>query len=666
MAKTSFVVGAPLAASSSAVVWLDESVPYGAVLRAEPAAWSYGARMTAPFSGRTALESDADAGAHQLYFTGAPAVSVSAAESLFAYVWLDPANPPAEVMLQWQAEDGWEHRAYWGADRIGWGIPGTVSRLRAGDLPAAGQWTRLEVPASAVGLAGRSVTGAAFTLYGGHAAFDRAGKAPANRAPLASITAPMAGSVYAAGDPITLAASGYDFDGKVAKVEFLLNGVKVGERLAAPYTLTLSTGLGDYSAAALVIDDLGARTMSAPRAFSVRAGDPAPTLGAQVWVDDQLPLGAKIGIEGGDYSQWGWQGADPAPYSGARAIRSGIAYDIHQYYFTSASTPMLVAQGQTLYAYVWLDPLNPPQEVMLQWMPDDAGDWDHRAYWGADKLTWGAAGTASRYRAGALPPLGQWVRLEVPASAVGLEGRAVRGMAFSLFAGRGAFDRAGKDSRAAGGSAVYVMEVGLPAAVRSESLRAELSLPAGALAEPATVTLEAVEGQAFEVGPSGLALARAATLTLPYQGAVPPKLYELTESGTWREVPNARADARTRTVSASIRRLGRYAARVDAADARSNDLSPRRVLALPKAGGGSRLRVALAAPADGVAMTVYSVSGRLQGQLSVRNAGLEDGLYLYEADWGSGRPAGLYMVGVRVTKGGATSSVKMTPVVIAR
>jgi hypothetical protein len=45
---------------------------------------------------------------------------------------------------------------------------------------------------------------------------------------------------------------------------------------------------------------------------------------------------------------------------------------------------------------------------------------------------------------GSLPTAGQWVRLEVPASAVGLEGKIVIGMAFSLYGGRAAFDRAGK------------------------------------------------------------------------------------------------------------------------------------------------------------------------------------------------------------------------------
>ena len=60
---------------------------------------------------------------------------------MFAYVYLDPANPPSEVMLQWN--DGtWEHRAYWGANLLSWGSDGSVSRRYMGPLPATGAWVR--------------------------------------------------------------------------------------------------------------------------------------------------------------------------------------------------------------------------------------------------------------------------------------------------------------------------------------------------------------------------------------------------------------------------------------------------------------------------------------------------------------------------------------------
>ncbi|MFL6207267.1 MAG: RHS repeat domain-containing protein [Pyrinomonadaceae bacterium] len=55
-----------------------------------------------------------------------------------------------------------------------------MSRKYLGSLPAGGQWVRLEVPASAVGLEGHTLSGFAFTLYGGRASIDRLGKAQVN------------------------------------------------------------------------------------------------------------------------------------------------------------------------------------------------------------------------------------------------------------------------------------------------------------------------------------------------------------------------------------------------------------------------------------------------------------------------------------------------------
>ena len=78
-------------------------------------------------------------------------------------------------MLQWYDGSRWNHRAYWGANNIAWGIDGTTSRRYMGPLPAAGKWVRLEVPAAQVGLDGKSVSGMAFTLYDGRATWDRAG-----------------------------------------------------------------------------------------------------------------------------------------------------------------------------------------------------------------------------------------------------------------------------------------------------------------------------------------------------------------------------------------------------------------------------------------------------------------------------------------------------------
>ncbi len=118
------------------------------------------------------------AGLHQHFFHQAVATpfTPAAGDSLYAWVYLDPDNPPQTLMLQWRVGTSWEHRAYWGANLVGWGSDGTESRLRAGDLPTPGQWLRISVPAASVGVAGQALNGMAFTLFDGRAAYGPSGR----------------------------------------------------------------------------------------------------------------------------------------------------------------------------------------------------------------------------------------------------------------------------------------------------------------------------------------------------------------------------------------------------------------------------------------------------------------------------------------------------------
>src|SRR5262249_7017805 len=107
-------------------------------------------------------------------------------DQLVAYVLIDPCDPPRQIQLEFYAPvDGDEHRAFWGEDLIGSGTPGTAGRVNMGALPPAGQWVRLQVPASTLNLAGKLVLGMYFEHYNGHAWWDRvattaAGAAAAN------------------------------------------------------------------------------------------------------------------------------------------------------------------------------------------------------------------------------------------------------------------------------------------------------------------------------------------------------------------------------------------------------------------------------------------------------------------------------------------------------
>ena len=168
-----------------------------------------------------------------------------------------------------------------------------------------------------------------------------------------------------------------------------------------------------------------------------------------VWVDDALPAGAVAGIDGGDSwsgEPWNWVTNNPAPYSGTAAHQSDIISGIHRHYFVNATDTLEVFPGDTLFAYVYLDPANPPREVMLEW---NDGCWEHRAFWGENIIAWGMYGTSNRRNMGSLPPAGQWARLEVPASLLDLEGATLNGMSFMLVDGRATWDYAGRNSSSA-------------------------------------------------------------------------------------------------------------------------------------------------------------------------------------------------------------------------
>jgi hypothetical protein len=184
-----------------------------------------------------------------------------------------------------------------------------------------------------------------------------------------------------------------------------------------------------------------------------------------VWLDDAVPSGATTGGVGGD--TWNWVNNNPPPYSGTVAHQSALASGIHEHWFDWAGATLDVGVGDTLYAYVYLDPVNVPREIMLAW---NDGSWEHRAYWGENLITYGTSGTAGRRYMGPLPPAGQWVRLEVPAALVGLEGSILRAMDFAAYDGRVTWDYIGKTSPMSA-----VVPPGIPCALQKVGNNVQIS-----------------------------------------------------------------------------------------------------------------------------------------------------------------------------------------------
>jgi len=157
-------------------VWLDDALPAGATPQGD-APWDFVGKPDYPVhSGRLAWRVSASGRKQRFFENAGRKLKVGEGDTLFAYVYIDPLQPPKELMLQWQTRGNWTHRAYWGENRIDWGRDGTPERLRVGDLPVSGKWIRLEVPTAMLRLKpGTVIDGWAFTQYDGTIYWDCAG-----------------------------------------------------------------------------------------------------------------------------------------------------------------------------------------------------------------------------------------------------------------------------------------------------------------------------------------------------------------------------------------------------------------------------------------------------------------------------------------------------------
>jgi hypothetical protein len=533
------------ATGSTETIWFDDAIPNGANSGGSGGdGWNWITANPTPASGIRAHQSNLASGLHEHFFDWAyfGMMAIAPGDTLFAWVYLDPVNPPREIMLSWRA-DNWEHRAYWGANLIEYGTNGTTSRLRVGDIPAAGGWVKLTVPAGAIGLGTTGLYGMSFSLFDGRATWDATGKiantTTDSTPPVVTITGPATGATVSGN--VTLAASATDnvgvgnvqfnLDGTgiawlynapfsstwnsatvangthqltavatdaagnkstaaititvnngtttttdttapavaitaptnnatvsgttvvlsagasdnvgVASVTFRVDGTMVATDTTAPYSVNWNSTTvvnGSHAVTAVATDAAGNSTTSATAIISVNNSS---SNGAVIWMDSAVPAGSMTGSSGGD--AWTWVTANPAPFAGTRVHQSAIATGVHDHFFVGATSGLQVFTGDTIFVYVYLDPANLPSEVMLSFYDAD-GSWEHRAYWGANTITYGTTGTDSRRSIGALPVAGQWVRLEVPARLVGLEGKSVTGVSFTLVGGRATWDILGKVS----------------------------------------------------------------------------------------------------------------------------------------------------------------------------------------------------------------------------
>jgi hypothetical protein len=157
------------------------------------------------------------------------------------------------------------------------------------------------------------------------------------------------------------------------------------------------------------------------------------------WIDDQQLIG---GSRSGD---WKFVGKNKAPVHSGTQSRRQSGKGTVQHFFIDADSPYQVSAeaNATFFAWVYLDPKNPPTSIMLQF---NDGNWEHRKIWGSDEIDFGRRKEShpGYRRAGELPETGRWIRLEATPEEVGLKpGSKVNGMAFTQFGGLAYWDKAG-------------------------------------------------------------------------------------------------------------------------------------------------------------------------------------------------------------------------------
>lgn len=165
-----------------------------------------------------------------------PAFAVQPTESLYAWVYLDPNDPPREIQLQWRVRDGnIARRAYWGWNQIPSNVADAHAGVYAGPLPQPGGWARLSIALSALDLPnGAAFTALDFMQFDGFAVFGPAGAlstaatgAPITERPWIAVTdAPGGGPTTNPGWHLLTAAqlrapSAASINGKVAALDDL-------------------------------------------------------------------------------------------------------------------------------------------------------------------------------------------------------------------------------------------------------------------------------------------------------------------------------------------------------------------------------------------------------------------------------------------------------------
>jgi len=160
-----------------------------------------------------------------------------------------------------------------------------------------------------------------------------------------------------------------------------------------------------------------------------------------IFFEDEIPVGAKAVKIGGTSELELVTTNTGKVFSGAKAIKrsaTGVAQDV----FENSMQPLIVGNGDKLFAHIFIDPANPPKAIMLQFKTTD---WNYRANWGDEEaIPYGEKGSEKKLMMGPLPKAGEWVRLEVETDKLAMkDGLRINGVAFTQHGGTIFWDKAG-------------------------------------------------------------------------------------------------------------------------------------------------------------------------------------------------------------------------------
>jgi hypothetical protein len=563
---TTPVASAPTDFHTNDLIWFDDAFPAGSSVAQPGPTWS---TAQAASGTQSFLSPGSGSATNQESFIHSisPAWRANAGDKFFIYVLIDPCATTQQLAVTLGGDNIGRKGVYWGTNSLGLG----ANHTRLGDLPAAGEWTRLEIPVETIGFTGKTVKEWIIDNFGGRVWWDRAGK----KTPVYCETVAPAATDFHEFDQVywddafpaginpggaawstTQKTSGtQSFHSSAGSLYFLnetglfVSGLSPAKKVHAGDTLFAYVML-DPCAPARQIYLLYASSVGYKVAYwgenaigsgtAVRIGDlpqagvwtrlevPAETLGlagktfsgisfgnyagrvywdrpgkktAQsctasapaptdfqprdvVIVDDALPAGASwVGPYAADTDQKasGTQSfvLPQAPRDGPQEINlTGIP-------------PVAVGTWDSVFVYARIDPCNPTRQILLTWATSSG--WKS-AYWGENPYN------TTAVRIGDLPPVGQWARLEVPGSVIGLSGKSFTQMLFDNYDGRVWYDRVGKRCVTPAGTAVT--------GHANDLIWWDDAFPAGAgLASPAPAwsTAQAASGtQSFIAGNAGI------------------------------------------------------------------------------------------------------------------------------------------------------------------